>query len=151
MAKVRRCVSTLAVGGNSDCKRATTASTRCRVRTMSLFQSKKRSTSAEPRLVMDWTFCKPGTLLTASSRGRVMITSIWSMGMTPLSMPMTMRGKSVFGKTATGIVKARYAPTSMRVTIKNRMGRESLWNQGASGLLDGCAARGESGGRSMRV
>jgi hypothetical protein len=56
---------------------------------------------------MDRTLSNPGTLLTASSIGRVMVTSIWSMGMTPLSIPTTMRGKSVSGNTDTGIVKAK--------------------------------------------
>ena len=35
-----------------------------------------RSTSADPRLVTERTFCKPGTLFTASSMGRVTVTSI---------------------------------------------------------------------------
>ena len=60
---------------------------------------------AEPRLVMDHTRSSPCTVLTASSMGRVTVTSIWSMGATPLSTPMTTRGKSVSGKTATGMVQ----------------------------------------------
>ena len=76
VANVSRWVSTLAVVGSSACRRATTASTRCSVSTMSDFQSKKRSTSADPRLVMDCTLINPGTLLTASSMGRVIVTSI---------------------------------------------------------------------------
>src|SRR5258706_10751652 len=107
IAKVIRCVSTLAVGGRSACKRATTASTSCSVKIMSEFQSKNRSTSAEPRLVTEVTFLRPGTLFTASSMGRVMVTSIWSMGITPLSTPTTTRGKSVFGNTEMGMVRAR--------------------------------------------
>ena len=43
---------------------------------MSTPQSKLRSISAEPRLVIERTSCKPGTLLTASSIGRVIVTSI---------------------------------------------------------------------------
>ena len=74
---------------------------------MSTFQSKKRSISADPRLVMERTFCSPGTLFTASSRGRVMVTIIWSIGITPLSTPINTRGKFVAGKTSTGTVKAR--------------------------------------------
>ncbi len=106
-AKVKRCVSNLAVGGSEDCTRATTASTRCSVKIMSEPQARNRSTSAEPRLVIDRTLVNPGTLLTASSNGRVIVTSIWSMGITPLSTPITMRGKSVFGKTDTGMVNAK--------------------------------------------
>jgi len=74
---------------------------------MSTFQLKYRSISTVPRLVMDFTLSSPGTLFTASSMGRVTVTSIWSMGATPLSAPMSTRGKLVSGKTATGIVKAR--------------------------------------------
>ncbi len=106
-AKVKRCVSTLTVGGSVGCKRATTASTRCSVKIMSEPQLKNKSTWADPLLVVDRTLCKPGTLLTASSSGRVMVTSIWSIGITPLSTPMAMRGKSVLGKTEIGTVNAR--------------------------------------------
>ncbi len=74
---------------------------------MSWCQSKYRSISAEPRLVVERTSCRPSTLLTASSTGRVIVTSIWSIGITPLSMPMMTRGKLVCGKTAIGIVNAR--------------------------------------------
>src|SRR5260370_69052 len=73
IANVIRWVSTFAVGGNSACMRATTASTRCSVKIMSEFQSKNRSTSAEPRLVMEVTFCRPGTLFTASSGGLLVL------------------------------------------------------------------------------
>ena len=71
---------------------------------MSADQSKKRLTSAEPRLVVERTVCRPGTLLTASSMGLVMVTCICSTGMTPLSTPMTTRGKLVSGKTAIGVL-----------------------------------------------
>ena len=47
---------------------------------------------------------RPGTLLTASSMGLVMVTCICSTGMTPLSTPMTTRGKFVSGKTAMGVL-----------------------------------------------
>ena len=73
---------------------------------MSTLQSKNKSTSADPRLVIERTSCKPGTLLTASSRGRVIVTSIWLIGMTPLSTPMMILGKLVCGKTAMGIDRA---------------------------------------------
>ena len=107
LANVRRCVWILAVGGKVLRVFASAASTSWSVVTMSTFQSKKRSISAEPRLVMERTSSSPGTLLTASSIGRVMVTIIWSMGVTPLSTPIRTRGKSVVGKTAIGMVKAR--------------------------------------------
>jgi hypothetical protein len=43
-----------------------------------------------------------GTLLMASSIGLVMVTCICSTGMTPLSTPITTRGKLVSGKTEIG-------------------------------------------------
>ena len=96
-----------AVAGNWERMRESAASTSCSVVTISTCQSKNRSTSAEPRLVMERTCCNPGTLFTDSSMGRVMVTIIWSIGITPLSTPMTTRGKSVVGKTEIGMVKAR--------------------------------------------
>jgi hypothetical protein len=73
---------------------------------MSTFQLKKRLISAEPRLLTDRTSSRPGTLRTASSIGRVIAISICSIGITPLSTPMMIRGKFVVGKTATGSVNA---------------------------------------------
>ncbi len=67
-------------------------------RYMSTPQVKKRLTSADPRLVVERTVTSPGTMFTASSMGLVIVTSICSTGMTPLSMPMTTRGKFVSGK-----------------------------------------------------
>src|SRR5204862_7973347 len=99
LAKVIRLATTVAVGGISGCTREIAAFTYCNVWNMSTFQSKKRSISAEPRLVMERTCCNPGTLLTASSTGRVMVNIIWSIGMTPLSTAMRMSGKLVVGKT----------------------------------------------------
>ena len=55
---------------------------------------------------MERTDSNPCTLLTACSMGRVTVTIIWSIGITPLSMPMTMRGKLVSGNTETGIDRA---------------------------------------------
>src|SRR5438045_9748271 len=98
---------TFAVGGISRCTREMAAFTYCSVWNMSTFQSKKRSISAEPRLVMERTCSRPGTLFTASSIGRVIVTIIWSIGITPLSTPIRMRGKLVVGKTEIGIVNAR--------------------------------------------
>src|SRR5215831_7599685 len=93
-----------AVGGSVACTRAMAAFTSSSVRYISTFQEKNRSISAVPRLVMLHRWSRPGTVLTASSMGRVTVTSIWSIGNTPLSTPITMRGKLVSGKTATGIV-----------------------------------------------
>ncbi len=92
---------------------------------MFTFQLKNRLTSAEPRLVMERTCSRPGTLFIASSTGRVTITCIWLIGATPLSMPTTMRGKSVAGKTATGIVNAKYTPTTIIVIMTKMMGPEN--------------------------
>ena len=116
-AKVNRFVRISAVDGSDDRMRPTAASTYCRVWNMSTFQLKNRSTSAEPRLVIDRTDSRPGTLLTASSTGRVIVTIIWSIGITPLSIPITMRGKFVSGKTEIGMVKARYPPIRASVII----------------------------------
>src|SRR6266496_4824367 len=106
-AKVSRLVLIAAVEGNEDCTRETAALTYCSVWNMSTFQLKNTSISAEPRLVMERTDRRPGTLLRACSIGRVMVTIIWSIGITPLSTPITTRGKFVSGKTAMGIVNAR--------------------------------------------
>ena len=102
LAKSIRLVSILAVGGRLLWIRETAASTNCSVSIMFTFQSKNRSISAEPRLVTERTDCNPGTMLTACSIGRVIVTSICSMGMTPLSTPILMSGKLVVGNTATG-------------------------------------------------
>ena len=74
----------------------------CNVWNISTFQSKNRLTSADPRLVVERTVRSPGTLLTASSMGLVMVTCICSTGITPLSTPITTRGKFVSGKTDVG-------------------------------------------------
>ena len=53
------------------------------------------------------TVSRPGTLLTASSMGLVMVTCICSTGMTPLSTPMTTRGNWYRGR-------RRWAPETPR-------------------------------------
>src|SRR4029077_12132354 len=73
---------------------------------------------------MERTCNSPGTLFTASSMGRVIVTIIWSMGMTPLSTAISTRGKFVLGNTDTGMVNARYPPSSARVRIRKIIGRE---------------------------
>src|SRR6478672_13471382 len=122
LAKVMRRVSIDAVEGSSGCTREMAAFTYWRVWNISTFQLKNRSISAEPRLVVERTSSRPGTLLTASSTGRVIVTIIWSMGITPLSTASTMRGKFVVGKTATGILKARYPPSAATVRIRKTSG-----------------------------
>ena len=106
---------------------------------MFTFQSKKRLMSADPRLVVERTISRPGTLFMASSMGRVTVTCIWSIGATPLSTPSAMRGKSVDGKTAIGMLNARYTPIPMRVMMTKMMGREKRAVQcscsGNSGML----------------
>jgi CTP-dependent riboflavin kinase len=106
VANVRRLVVIRAVEGSVCCTLLIALSTSCRVRNISTDQSKKRLTSAEPRLVVERTVVNPGTLLTASSMGFVIVTCICSTGMTPLSTPMTTRGKLVSGKTEMGTWKA---------------------------------------------
>ena len=106
MAKVSRLVVMCAVGG-SVCSTLERRIHQLQRVNISTFQSKKRLTSAEPRLVVERTVSRPGTELTASSMGCVMVTSICSTGMTPLSMPMTTRGKIVSGKTEMGTLNAR--------------------------------------------
>src|SRR5260370_30138490 len=125
-AKVSRLVVTFAVDGSVDWIRANDAFTSPSVWNISTFQLKNRLTSAEPRLVTERTLSRPGTVLTASSMGRVTMTSIWSIGATLLSTPITMRGKSVDGKTATGMVKARYKPMATSATMTKIMGVESF-------------------------
>ena len=102
VAKVSRLAVILTVGGSSDWIFESAESVSCSVRNMSTFQSKKRLISAEPRLVVLRTVVRPGTLLTASSIGLVIVTCICSTGMTPLSTAMTTRGKLVSGKTEIG-------------------------------------------------
>jgi hypothetical protein len=82
--------------------RAISEFTNWRVVTISTFQLNDKSISADPRLVIERTSSRPGTLFTAFSSGRVMVTSICSIGITPLSTPTMMRGKLVAGNTAIG-------------------------------------------------
>ncbi len=56
--------------------RASSEFTNCSVVTMSTLQLKDKSTSADPRLVVERTSSRPGTLLTAFSIWRVMVTLI---------------------------------------------------------------------------
>ena len=65
-----------AVGGSVGCTRASAAFTYCSVWNMSTFQLKNRLISAEPRLVVERTVSRPGTLFMASSMGRVTVTCI---------------------------------------------------------------------------
>jgi len=58
-----------------------------------------------------------------------MVTIIWSMGITPLSTATKIRGKFVSGKTETGMVNARYPPSSASVKIKKITDLECRANQ----------------------
>src|SRR5579862_7578266 len=57
------------------------------------------------------------------------------MGATPLSMPTTIRGKSVDGNTATEIVNARYPPIAINVMMTKITGREKRAVQCSAGGL----------------
>lgn len=138
VAKVSRLVVILAVEGSSTLLSA--ESTSCKVVTMLTFQLKKRSTSAEPRLVVERTEVNPGTELTPSSIGLVMLTSICSMGVTPLSTPMTTRGKLVSGKTDMGTFVAMKMPATVSTMAKKKMVRVER----ASQKLCSCAGRAEA-------
>src|SRR5712691_1861076 len=129
LANVIRRVSIVAVDGSSGCTREIAEFTYCSVWNMSTYQLKKRSISADPRLVVDRTSSSPGTLFTASSTGRVTVTIIWSIGITPLSTASTRRGKLVVGKTATGMLNARYPPSAANVRIRKISGLECRANQ----------------------
>src|SRR5438874_6769503 len=60
LAKVMRWASIFADAGSSACTRESVAFTYRRVWNISTSQVKNRSISAEPRLVTEGTFCKPG-------------------------------------------------------------------------------------------
>src|SRR5438132_11338129 len=92
LAKVIRLATTVAVGGISGCTREMAAFTYCNVWNISTFQSKKRSISAEPRLVMERTCCIPVMLLTASSTGLERVTLILSIGIITLSRELILTG-----------------------------------------------------------
>src|SRR5580698_3219711 len=120
VAKVSRLVVIFAVAGRLCCTVLRAAFTSCRVWNMSTDQSKKRLTSAEPRLVFERTVTSPGTLFTALSIGLVIVTSICSTGITPLSTPMTTRGKLVSGKTEIGTRNAAQTPAMVRAKTKKK-------------------------------
>src|SRR5580698_437162 len=80
VAKVSRLTVMRVVVGKDCCTRETAELTYCSVWNMSTFQSKKRLTSADPRLVIERTVSSPGTEFTASSTGLVIVTSICSTG-----------------------------------------------------------------------
>ena len=87
---------------------ASAASTSCSVVTMSTCQSKNRSISAEPRLVIERTCCSPGTLLTDFfDRPRDGDHHLVDRHHAVVDADHDTRGKSVVGKTEIGMVKAR--------------------------------------------
>src|ERR1019366_999653 len=129
VAKVNRLVVMIAVVGRFWRTLERAALAYSSVWNISTFQSKKRETSAEPREVVDRTVSNPGTLLTASSMGLVMATCICSTGMTPLSTPMTTRGKFVSGNTEIGTWNAAYAPATNRATTRKKTVRNMRESQ----------------------
>ena len=86
--------------------RASAASTRCSVSTMSTFQSKNRSISAEPRLVTERTSSRPGhryrLLERAGDRHHHLVDRHHAVVDADDDA-----GKLVVGKTAIGIVNAK--------------------------------------------
>src|SRR5580700_1634358 len=112
---------------------------------MSTFQSKNRLISAEPLLVVDRTVRRPGTLFTASSMGLVIVTCICSTGITPLSTPITTRGKFVSGKTEIGTWNAAYMPASESTTIMKKIVR--VIRESQNGGSCATAEEGECAGR----
>ncbi len=110
-AKVSRSERSIeAPGGMVAASCDTFACTICRVCTMSVFQSKKRSISEEPRAVVDLIRAMPGMPLMASSIGLVTETSVCCAGATPFWATMMMRGKSVCGKRARGMRASAIRP-----------------------------------------
>jgi len=101
---VRRCTAVSAVAGSVAriCERRLNTYSSAWI--MSVRQVKNTLTSAEPRPVEERMFTAPGMSFMASSTGRVIVAIISSAGMTPLSIRMTTRGKSVWGNTDDGIV-----------------------------------------------
>src|SRR5437764_12590485 len=88
---------------------------------MSTDQLKNTFSSADPRPVADRTLTTPGMSFIASSTGRVIVAIIWSPGITPLSIRITTRGKSVCGNTDDGIVTADSTPARHRQRVRNRI------------------------------
>src|ERR1700733_13439008 len=121
VAKVHRLGVSFTVGGSDCCTLLNAASTSCSVWYISTFQSKNRLTSADPRLVVERTVTSPGTVFTASSIGLVIVTSICSTGITPLSTPITTRGKFVSGNTEIGTRSAAQLPASVSATAKKKI------------------------------
>src|ERR1700730_9460583 len=94
--------------------------------TMSSPQLKLTEISAVPRLVVDLTLRTPGMARTASSTGVVTSTAIWSAARSPASTLMRTRGKSTWGKSATGSEKLATTPATARAASKNKMERAWL-------------------------
>src|SRR6185436_14209668 len=101
---------------------------------MLTFQSKYRLISDEPRAVFDLIRAMPGTPFIASSIGRVTETRVCEAGASPLSTMMTMRGKSVCGRIATGSCHAAYNPAAHRTPTMTRMARDWFETMAASDI-----------------
>ena len=92
--------------------------TSCWATTISTPHEKSTETSVAPRSVVDRTRCTPGTVVIASSRGRVTPISIMAAGRSPASTITTTLGKVTSGRMDTGNDPTIQAPTahSTRVT-----------------------------------
>ena len=113
-----------AVAGNVDetCERR--AWTSCSSWRISTFQSKNKLISDEPRAVFDLIRAMPGMPFIASSIGFVTETSVCVAGASPLSAMITMRGKSVWGKTAIGSRHAAYSPATQSSATMTKIARD---------------------------
>ena len=109
---MRRTLKVTPAGRVADV-RARLASVRCSARSMSVFQAKLTLMSAEPRLVVERRLRTPGTALIASSIGRVMVASVWSIGRSPASIDTAMRGNGTAGNRPTGRLSPANRPPRM--------------------------------------
>ena len=90
---------------------------------MSTCQSKNRLTSDAPRAVVDLMRTMPGMPFIASSIGRVTETSVCGAGTTSFSTIMTMRGKFVCGKIATGNCQTAKRPVAHKSAMMTKTAR----------------------------
>src|SRR6266702_1175052 len=97
--------------------------TRCRAFRMSTSQRKNTLISVEPGALTERTLVIPGTSRIASSMGRVTVRAWTSTGAIPLSTRITIRGKSVCGKMATGSWKVKMTPATQKLRTTRRSAR----------------------------
>jgi hypothetical protein len=82
-------------------------------------QAKLTDKSAEPRLLVDRIFSTPGSARNTCSKGYVTSITILSTGLSPESTVTKIRGKEMFGKSATGNLNAVKTPPNVRSAKKN--------------------------------